>query len=109
MKKGWALQIVEIKSKKTSHYRWTYESGRVVILDCLCVSESLENWIGLEQLLLQLTLKGLGKNENAKSAYMFFFWNEHFFTQENKRIKQGNKNSGEVETQAFFKGGEKNG
>ena len=31
-----------------------YESGRIVISDCLCVSEGLEDWIGLQDLLFQV-------------------------------------------------------
>ena len=38
-------------------YMNTYESGRVVILDRLCVAEGLEDRIGLQELLLQLALK----------------------------------------------------
>ncbi len=35
----------------------TYESGRIVILDCFGVTEGLQNGIGFEKLLLQFTLK----------------------------------------------------
>ena len=38
----------------------TYESGGVVILDSLGVSEGLEDGVGLQQLLLQLTLEWMG-------------------------------------------------
>lgn len=35
----------------------SYKSGRVVILDSFCISKRLQDWICLQQLLLQLALQ----------------------------------------------------
>lgn len=34
---------------------FTYESGRVVVTGCLCVAVSLQDWVGLNNLILQST------------------------------------------------------
>ena len=48
--------VLPIKVIKVKELNVTHESGRVVVLDGLGVSEGLEDGVGLQQLLLQFTL-----------------------------------------------------
>ena len=46
----------ETRTSAFQNFISTHKSGRVVVLNSLCVSKGLQDWVGLQQLLLQLTL-----------------------------------------------------